>query len=889
MPLRFYVEGLIMRIGTHSRYTILQYQQNKTQSGLNNVLAQMNGLKIQYGYQNSTIFNKTLALDFNINTLTQSKELATNALTFTKHTDTALSELTKSMDNFKTKLVQGANDIHSETSRLAIAKDLKAIRDHFLSISNTSVGGEFIFGGTATTKQPFNADGTYNGNGDTLSALLGSHNLMSYNITGKELFFGSDNDKNRVISTNIPKFNQSKLNPKIMDPLHPTGVSEEVHIKASDTLRDLVGDNDADPSNDPAEVFYITGRKPDGTAFKSKFSMNVAYTDKNQATTVQDLLDKIGREFGNTEVGKVVDVTLNEWGEIEIKDLTGGRSNIEFTMVSSSYQDPNNTLAAGGDGVGTQNIDTLLNSGVKVNTYVQSPYLGTLTNNSITSVEDYNDHRIHTIPTTFRTHTNELAKTNTLLSDIFPAGVDSISLSGTGANIALDTAGAAVGPVNFAITATTTVQDLMDQIKTTYGANGADVDVQFSDGKIIVVDNNVSKKNPPDQDEKELPYIGDSSLVVSFTTLSGGNPVNGFRNDYSVEFDRVGFSRNGATLTSNVSQVVRSTNEYATMETKLSEVAGVGLDGHTYNFEVKDVNGIEVKGEIRFRDGGSVFVIQSPAQMNGQNIAGIEIPILQANGNPPQVAGSATPADDVTYQQLADTLGIVLNLSNSNPGDLANVFNAAANFNNPAEKLSYETMLGNAKRNVSIGLDVDGKLEIKDLNRVPTRMEFMLYDTGSKDYALDANGHITTNVAGHPALTFQANSAIVADDPHVNFFSQIDAMIEALEVGSYRPGGTSAYDSSMRNPGVQNALLVFDHLADHVNKIHTKNGSQGNAFSYSIERTETLIVQAKTLRSETIDTDFAEAYLQFSTLSLNYQAMLSSIGKITQLSLVNYL
>ena len=879
----------MMRIGTHSRYTILQYQQNKTQSGLNNVLAQMNGLKIQYGYQDTTIFNKTLALDFNINTLTQSKELATNALTFTKHTDTALSELTKSMDNFKTKLVQGANDIHSETSRLAIAKDLKAIRDHFLSISNTSVGGEFIFGGTATTKQPFNADGTYNGNGDTLSALLGSHNLMSYNITGKELFFGSDNDKNRVISTNIPKFNQSKLNPKIMDPLHPTGVSEEVHIKASDTLRDLVGDNDADPSNDPAEVFYITGRKPDGTAFKSKFSMNVAYTDKNQATTVQDLLDKIGREFGNTEVGKVVDVTLNEWGEIEIKDLTGGRSNIEFTMVSSSYQDPNNTLAAGGDGVGTQNIDTLLNSGVKVNTYVQSPYLGTLTNNSITSVEDYNDHRIHTIPTTFRTHTNELAKTNTLLSDIFPAGVDSISLSGTGANIALDTAGAAVGPVNFAITATTTVQDLMDQIKTTYGANGADVDVQFSDGKIIVVDNNVSKKNPPDQDEKELPYIGDSSLVVSLTTLSGGNPVNGFRNDYSVEFDRVGFSRNGATLTSNVSQVVRSTNEYATMETKLSEVAGVGLDGHTYNFEVKDVNGIEVKGEIRFRNGGSVFVIQSPAQMNGQNIAGIEIPILQANGNPPQVAGSATPADDVTYQQLADTLGIVLNLSNSNPGDLANVFNAAANFNNPAEKLSYETMLGNAKRNVSIGLDVDGKLEIKDLNRVPTRMEFMLYDTGSKDYALDANGHITTNVAGHPALTFQANSAIVADDPHVNFFSQIDAMIEALEVGSYRPGGTSAYDSSMRNPGVQNALLVFDHLADHVNKIHTKNGSQGNAFSYSIERTETLIVQAKTLRSETIDTDFAEAYLQFSTLSLNYQAMLSSIGKITQLSLVNYL
>lgn len=222
--------------------------------------------------------------------------------------------------------------------------------------------------------------------------------------------------------------------------------------------------------------------------------------------------------------------------------------------------------------------------------------------------------------------------------------------------------------------------------------------MQFAEGKIIVVDNNVSKKNPPDKDDKELPYIGTSSLSVTLTANdAAGNPVNGFRNDYSVEYDRVGFSRSGGTLSSNVSQIVRSTNEYATMETKLSEVAGVSLDGHTYNFEVKDVNGVAISGRIEFRNTGSVMIINSPAQMNGQNIAGIEIPILQANGNPPQVGGNATPANDVTYQQLADTLGMVMNLSNSNPGDLAAVFNAGANFNNPAEKVAYETMLSQAK------------------------------------------------------------------------------------------------------------------------------------------------------------------------------------------------
>ena len=63
----------------------------------------------------------------------------------------------------------------------------------------------------------------------------------------------------------------------------------------------------------------------------------------------------------------------------------------------------------------------------------------------------------------------------------------------------------------------------------------------------------------------------------------------------------------------------------------------------------------------------------------------------------------------------------------------------------------------------------------------------------------------------------------------------------------------------------------------------------GNALQYSYERSEILIVQAKTLKSDIVDTDMSEASMQLSQLQLNYQAMLSSIGKITKLSLVNYL
>ena len=44
-----------------------------------------------------------------------------------------------------------------------------------------------------------------------------------------------------------------------------------------------------------------------------------------------------------------------------------------------------------------------------------------------------------------------------------------------------------------------------------------------------------------------------------------------------------------------------------------------------------------------------------------------------------------------------------------------------------------------------------------------------------------------------------------------------------------------------------------------------------------------------TIRSSVIDTDLAEASLELTQLTLNYEAMLSTVGRISQLSLVNYL
>ena len=62
-----------------------------------------------------------------------------------------------------------------------------------------------------------------------------------------------------------------------------------------------------------------------------------------------------------------------------------------------------------------------------------------------------------------------------------------------------------------------------------------------------------------------------------------------------------------------------------------------------------------------------------------------------------------------------------------------------------------------------------------------------------------------------------------------------------------------------------------------------------NSLNYAVERSETLKINVQTLRSEILDTDIGEATVKLNQLSLNFQAMLASIAKVQNLSLVNYL
>lgn len=329
---------------------------------------------------------------------------------------------------------------------------------------------------------------------------------------------------------------------------------------------------------------------------------------------------------------------------------------------------------------------------------------------------------------------------------------------------------------------------------------------------------------------------------------STGNVVN----LDALNYDATQFEKDGAKLTSNISQVLKSDNSFVTPSTKISEVADLSkgtagtLDGTSFRLAGTDVFGgtydvmIDLKSAA---NGGSTFTM-----------GGTTYDIF--NMKDPR---TAVDADEMTYQQLMD------------------VVNMAATSQLPAgaTDADYDKAISDSKSYGGTTITYDGKLEFEDITSQNTKASMALYDANSGDFNADAS-----------VMTFNSNNALQVRDAKTDFFKTIDEAIKAVEEHKVYPDVTTG---ELRNVGIQNGIAMIEDLEQHIYNAHSTVGANSNILQTSLERTETLEISTLTLRSSVIDTDLAEASLKLTQLSLNYEALLSTIGKVSKLSLVNYL
>ena len=334
----------------------------------------------------------------------------------------------------------------------------------------------------------------------------------------------------------------------------------------------------------------------------------------------------------------------------------------------------------------------------------------------------------------------------------------------------------------------------------------------------------------------------------NLTSATGATSIQG------AVYDRTNFTIHGNKLSSSTPQIVKKTNAFAENSTKLSEVADLSqgsagtLDGTTFKLSGKNINGDDIDTDIKLKstaNGGSVFTVGS----TDYTIYNMDNP------------RTATDADKVTYKQLMDVMNMVTtnNLPASNSAD------------------DYDRAIKKASDSGDTFLSYDGKIQFKDLTNDNTKATLSFYDSNSDNFNTNADASV---------MTFSTNNSLTVRDPKTDFFKTIDEVIKAVENHNNYPDADA---TDVRNIGIENAIAKIDDLQNHTAKIQSIAGAQSNTLSRSLEHTQIIETSTMSLRSSVIDTDLAESSLKLSQLTLNYKAMLSTVSKVSKLSLVNYM
>lgn len=363
---------------------------NQVQTGMKNLYKSYNqlssGLQIRNSYEGAGMYITNTRLDYEYATLSQIEDASKLADELMKNTDSTMSEMEKLLTQFKVKVTEAANATQTPTSREVIAKELETIRQQIVDLANTSVNGQFLFSGSLTNTKPFDYSGNYYGDDKRLNIVTGDGVKNAYNISGYDLFYKADNDFKKQITTNV-SFTDNRYD-LVQDS------SKTRYLEGKDKISYLIGrdyvstkkdeldkdtDFDTTPMQFPPTALYVQGVKPDGTSFKSA----VLVEPKD---TIQGMLDKIGALYGNTSTSKVVDVSINKSGQIQITDLKQGNTVLDFHAVAYTPQFQtrdelkNATEAMAAAGVtGEQLINNILGQAFPNNAPITDPAQGNYT------------------------------------------------------------------------------------------------------------------------------------------------------------------------------------------------------------------------------------------------------------------------------------------------------------------------------------------------------------------------------------------------------------------------------------------------------------------------------------------------------------------------------
>lgn len=113
---------------------------------------------------------------------------SSDASAWLNSTDSTLSTTVERLQRVRSLVLQGVSGAIDEPERLAIATEIKGIREELLGLANTTYLGRPLFVGVVDTDAAFAADGSYLGDNGAVTRTIGPGTTIQVNLTGEEVF-----------------------------------------------------------------------------------------------------------------------------------------------------------------------------------------------------------------------------------------------------------------------------------------------------------------------------------------------------------------------------------------------------------------------------------------------------------------------------------------------------------------------------------------------------------------------------------------------------------------------------------------------------------------------------------------------------------------------------
>jgi flagellar hook-associated protein 3 FlgL len=173
---------------------------NQSQQALNTATEQLaTGKSVNAPSDNPTASAEMVENTIETGDVDQYTQNVSSVLSTVQTASSVLSSVTTALAQAVTVGTEGANGTNSTANLQALATQVQSILSNVVAQANTSYGGTYLFGGTASTSPPYTADAssatgyTYNGNDDANSVAIGDEKTIQASVPGSQIFSSSSN------------------------------------------------------------------------------------------------------------------------------------------------------------------------------------------------------------------------------------------------------------------------------------------------------------------------------------------------------------------------------------------------------------------------------------------------------------------------------------------------------------------------------------------------------------------------------------------------------------------------------------------------------------------------------------------------------------------------